>query len=108
MQAILLVRYTVYNNDAEQNTEIYKESWKELRKDFDIDFAPVEGMRLMFSPITNSNERAVAYKRLLEQSSTLTTGIFAVESISYHVAQKCFYIDAVESVESVEILDAVT
>lgn len=105
MKANLRVRYTVYSGETQSPDDIQeKEIYKELWKDFDIEFAPMVGLRLYFPSIKTNHERAGEYDEILNEAPELATGLFTIEDVIYDTETKLFALQAYESVETEDIL----
>lgn len=129
MKAILSVRYTVYSGQTEPSDDVVidesyeaelpddaadDEIYLEFVKEFEIDFAPTEGLRLFFHPRNGaSRQQTDEYRKLLHEAPELATGIFTIQDVLYDIREgdnlreNVFHLQAYESVETAEILKSI-
>lgn len=83
MKAELCV--TLVNYRKPKGEEDGSELYVELIKEIEIEIVPSRGLNLRLSPITSKHPNSEKYRKVLEDTEELVSGIFEVDSTFYDV-----------------------
>lgn len=81
-------------------------SYAELVKEFDLDFAPYEMLKLQFSPIMSDTLEYRKYQDILAGAPELVTDIFKLEIVYYHVTDRKFFVIARDCYQTIHMLNS--